>query len=54
MRKVGCRQLLDIEEVAIRMVKAADHAEDIVTTLVAAKNAKETMFNFAPSPEGKS
>ena len=49
MREVGHPHLLDIDEVAIRMAKTAGQAEDVVTSLVAAKNAKETIFNFAAS-----
>jgi hypothetical protein len=49
VREVGYPHLLDIDEVAICMARTTGQAEDVATSLVAAKNAKETFFNFAAS-----
>ena len=43
-REVGCLHLLDIKEVAICTANTTGRAEDVVTSLVA---AKEAIFNFA-------
>jgi len=45
---------LDIDELAIRTAIAVSQAEEIASSLVAAKNAKEIVFNFAPSRERRS